>query len=107
MISQLSQDLKVFSDEGCQFVLISVPSRTQYLLKYNGDLQGRIIDLPVMMFKDDELISIINEGLEALNIQFSNELKNNIVKEANNSAAITQDICQKICIEREIYTTQD
>lgn len=106
LIKTLAQDLKAFSDEGCQFILISVPSRTQYLLKENEELQGRLTDLPVGMFSDNELISIIDEGIKALHIEFSDELKNLIVKEANKSAAITQDICQKICIETDIYETQ-
>lgn len=106
LIKTLAQDLKAFSDEGCQFLLISVPSRTQYLLKENVELQGRLTDLPVGMFSDNELISIINDGLKALNIEFSDEIKNVIVKEANKSAAITQDICQKVCIEKDIYETQ-
>ena len=106
LIKTLAQDLKAFSDEGCQFILISVPSRTQYLLKENEELQGRLTDLPVGMFSDNELISIIDEGIKALHIEFNDELKNLIVKEANKSAAITQDICQKICIETDIYETQ-
>lgn len=106
VISILAQDLKAFSDEECQFVLISVPVRTDKLLKANIELQGRLIDLPVGMFSDIELIEIIDKGIEALNIDFTSELKNEIVKEANKSAAITQDICQKICVEADVYETK-
>lgn len=107
LIKTLAQDLKAFSDEKCQFILISVPSKTQYLLKENVELQGRLTDLPVGMFSDTELLSLINEGLNALNIEFSDQLKNKIVREADKSAAITQDICQKVCIENDIYETKN
>jgi len=106
VIRNLAQDLKAFSDGGCQFVFVSVPSVTGKLLKENRELLGRITDIEVKFFTDTELLEIMNKGLIALNIEFSDSLKNSIISESNGSAAILQDICQQICIESSIYITQ-
>jgi len=103
--NQLSQDLKAFSDEGCQFIMISVEYKNTVLLNYNQDLQQRIAHIQVGLFSEANLLEIISKGEPYLNISFSNEVKRQIVKESINSAAITQDICQRICIGKSLLET--
>lgn len=95
---QLSQDLKAFSDEECQFVMISVQHKNTDLVIYNQDLQHRISNIMVGFFNSTELELIINTGCNLLSIEFNEDLKIAIINESMQSAAITQDICQKICL---------
>ena len=102
----LSEDLKAFSDEKCPWILVGVQHKTSELLSYNLDLQQRISELPVEGFTDEQLQQIIELGETALNIRFSSEVRDHIVEEALESASIVQNICQRICIIKDISRTQ-
>lgn len=106
LIAVIAEDLKNFSDEGCPFILISVDHMTPVLYKANDkELQGRVLDIPVGLFSRDQLKEIITKGCEKLNVEFSSEIVEKIINEAKKSAAITQDICQKICLLEDIMRT--
>lgn len=108
LISQMAEDLKNFSDETCKFILVSVQHMTPELYKSNRrELQGRITDIPVGLFDNPQLLEIINKGCDKLNIEFSHDIKQKIISEVKNSAALTQDICQKICILSSVLETTD
>ncbi len=104
--SALSEDLKAFSDEKCPWILVGVQHKTSELLSYNLDLQQRISELPVEGFTDEQLQAIIELGETALNIRFSSETRDHIVREALESASIVQNICQRICLIESISETQ-
>lgn len=104
--NELSEDLKAFSDEKCPWILVGVQHKTSELLSYNLDLQQRIAEIPVEGFSDDELREIIGLGEIALNLEFSNEIKQRIVIESFYSASIVQNICQRICLLQNITNTQ-
>jgi hypothetical protein len=104
--SALSEDLKAFSDEKCPWILVGVQHKTSELLSYNLDLQQRISELPVEGFTDEQLREIIKLGESVLNISFSTEIQDAIVRESIGSASIVQNICQRICLIREISQTQ-
>lgn len=101
----LAQDLKAFSDEGCQFVVISVLQNSD-LGSYNRDLQQRFSNIPVGLFSRDELEEIIRTGERLLNITFAPGVRDKIIFESMDSAALTQDICQKICFELNVLETK-
>lgn len=103
----LSEDLKAFSDEKCPWILVGVQHKTSGLLSYNLDLSQRISELPVEGFSDENLQKIIELGETALNIRFSLDIRNSIVKEAIKSASIVQNICQRICLIKNINETQN
>lgn len=103
--TQLAQDLKAFSDDNCQIIFISVQHKITELLKYNHDLQLRVTSIPVGFFEPENLHDIIQTGERLLNIEFAYNVKQMILNEAMNSAALTQDICQKICLENSILET--
>jgi tetratricopeptide (TPR) repeat protein len=102
---QLSQDLKAFSDDECPWIIVGIQHKTSKLLSYNIDLQQRIAEIPVEGFTDEQLINIIELGESALNIKFSTEVKNNIIDESIGSASLVQNICQRICILKNITRT--
>jgi len=102
----LSEDLKAFSDDKCPWILVGVQHKTSELLSYNLDLQQRISELPVEGFTGEQLQKIIELGETALNIRFSDEIRDCIIGEALGSASIVQNICQRICLIKNISETQ-
>nr|QNO42260.1 hypothetical protein LDHBDEKG_00011 [Methanosarcinales archaeon ANME-2c ERB4]QNO43046.1 hypothetical protein HGKCJMEE_00024 [Methanosarcinales archaeon ANME-2c ERB4]QNO43189.1 hypothetical protein CEGDBGHB_00011 [Methanosarcinales archaeon ANME-2c ERB4]QNO45342.1 hypothetical protein IOFJOFCH_00002 [Methanosarcinales archaeon ANME-2c ERB4]QNO45672.1 hypothetical protein BOCBCOEP_00001 [Methanosarcinales archaeon ANME-2c ERB4] len=102
---QLSQDLKAFSDDECPWIIVGIQHKTSKLLSYNIDLQQRIAEIPVEGFTNEQLKTIIELGGSALNIKFSDEVKDRIIKESLGSASLVQNICQRICIINTIYNT--
>ena len=87
--------------------MVGVQHKTSELLSYNLDLQQRISELPVEGFSDEQLRQIIELGETALNIRFSSEIQDYIVEEALESASIVQNICQRICLIKNISKTQE
>ncbi|UQZ85540.1 hypothetical protein SK3146_04829 [Paenibacillus konkukensis] len=103
---QLSQDLKAYSDERQQFVMLSVEPINTDLVLYNPDLMGRIIGISVGAFSPTELTEMIKRGAGLLNVGFSTDLVQKIVNESMNSAALVQDICLRICFEIDVMSTK-
>lgn len=103
--SQLSQDLKAFSDECCPWVIVGIQHKTSALLSYNMDLQERIAELPVEGFSNEELRQIIDLGELALNLKISEKVKEKIVGEAIGSASLVQNICLRMCLINNIEKT--
>ena len=66
----LSQELKAFSDELCQWIIVGIQHKTSELLTYNLDLHQRIAEIPVEGFIEKELLEILELGELALNITF-------------------------------------
>lgn len=91
--NELSEDLKAFSDDKCPWILVGVQHKTSELLSYNLDLQQRIAEISVEGFSNQQLLEIIELGESALNIEFTSEIKQQIVMESFKSASIVQNIC--------------
>jgi hypothetical protein len=103
---KISQDLKAFSDEMCPWIIVGVVQhKTSKLLSYNVDLQQRISELSVERFSQEQLARIIELGENALNIRFSDGIKERILSESYGSASMVQNICQRICILNGITET--
>lgn len=96
--SLLAQELKAFSDDLCQWIIVGIQHKTSELLSYNLDLHQRIAEIPVEGFTKKELMEILELGELALNFSFSTELKNGIIAESIGSASLVQNIAQRICL---------
>lgn len=101
----LSQELKAFSDDECQWVIVGIQHKTSELLAYNQDLHQRIAELPVEGFSDAELLEIVELEELALNLNFTSEFKRGILAESFNSASLVQNICQRVCLIENIEET--
>ena len=94
---QLSQDLKVFSDDESGWVIVGVQHKTSELLSYNSDLQLRISEIPVEGFTNSQLREIFEKAKSELKISFSDQLVEKIIEESGGSASLIQAICLKLC----------
>jgi len=105
---QFAFDLKVFHETSKYvFIIVGVWMESNRLIIYNGDLTGRITNINVDKWTDDELKKVINNGKPLLNIDFPLDVENEIVKLSQDNVGLLQEICYRICEKEAIWKTQE
>lgn len=99
-------DLKTLWDYGCFVVIIGVWSQSNMLTYLNQDLSGRIKELSIYWSASD-LLSVINKGSSALNIEISTKIKNTLVDTCFGNIGILQQLILWLLDEAEILDKQD
>lgn len=94
---QLAFDLRTFEEMGLRFIILGVWRERNRLIQYNGDLQDRIIEVPVEPWGVDDFEKIYEKGSPLLNIEIDQHLKNRIFTEAHGSVAVVQELLKKLC----------
>lgn len=92
--------------DGLDLIIIAVPHRAFDPLSVQTEMQGRFIHITVKPWDADELRQIIDLGLPALNVIFSEALKDRICDEARGNPLLVQDICYRICDAAGVKGTQ-
>lgn len=108
---KLSQQLKVFVDSSETYpdvktVLIGAVNTAREVIEYDDEMNNRVVELFVPLMTDTELHQIIEKGEKILNIQFSQRMKNEIVKFSSGLASITHKIALTMCQAKGIMATQ-
>lgn len=105
---QFAFDLKVFHETSKYvFIIVGVWMESNRLIIYNGDLTGRITNINVDKWKDDDLKKVINNGKPLLNVDFPTDVENEIVKLSQDNVGLLQEICYRICEKEAIWKTQE
>ncbi|KPV56020.1 hypothetical protein QJ48_29800 [Paenibacillus sp. A3] len=99
-------DLKTLWDYGCFVVIIGVWSQSNMLTYLNQDLSGRIIELSIYWSSND-LLSVIDKGSRALNIEISSEIKNQLINTCFGNIGILQQLILLLLDEACIIEEQD
>ncbi|WP_286800102.1 hypothetical protein [Pseudomonas sp. UBA4034] len=94
---QLAFDLRTFEEMGLRFIILGVWRERNRLIQYNGDLQDRIIEVPVEPWGVEDFERIYGKGGPLLNIEIDQKLKNRIFTEAHGSVAVVQELLKKLC----------
>lgn len=99
-------DAEMQHDAACQLkeairynlkaVVVSLPHRVDESVKNNPDLQGRIMNITMKPWKDEELAQIPEKGFAMLGIRAEKELISRLVMECIDSPQTMQSICQNI-----------
>lgn len=98
--------IKALYELGVFVIIIGIWSEQNLLTYYNGDLTGRIEEIN-LVWLEPELREVLSKGEEALNIKFSDELKNEMIASSFQNVGLLQRIAERICEIKEIYETQD
>ena len=99
-------DLRTFQDINVRVVILGIWRERNRLTQYNGDLQDRIIELPVEPWTEEHLQKIIKLGEESLNIDMS-EIKNDLIEESFGNVGMLQELCKECCYDAHIIETGD
>lgn len=99
-------DVKIQHDAACQLkeairynlkaIVVSLPHRVDETVKNNPDLQGRIMNITMKPWKEEELTQIPEKGFAMLGVKASTELIKRLVMECIDSPQTMQSICQNI-----------
>jgi hypothetical protein len=99
--------LKAFH-EGSKFcfIIIGVWLEENRLVVYNGDLTGRVVAINADQWLDAELREVIQNGEKLLNVSFTPEFKEALVRESYGSVYVVQEVCRQACIKFGVTRTQ-
>lgn len=99
--------LKAFHEKSSlTFMVVGVWLEENRLIVYNGDLAGRVVSINADKWSPEELKAVISSGADKLNIEFSVSFSESLIREANESVYIVQEVCNLICEEEGVYETQ-
>lgn len=110
--SYLSQLMKVFMDLGNDYpelkiIAIGAVDTARQVVEYDSEMKNRVFELSVPLMTDDEIIQIINKGSNLLNLNFSDDLKKEIVQHSAGMASVCHDLCVHLCQNSGIFETSD
>lgn len=98
-------DLKALYELEIYVIIIGIWSEQNLLTYYNGDLTGRIEEININWNKA-ELEEVIRKGEKTLNIEFDDNLKNEIIVSSFQNVGILQRLAEKVCFINSILDKQ-
>lgn len=101
----LSFHLRLFEDYNILFVILGIWREKNRLAQYNGDLQDRLIEIPVEPWKHEDFNRVIKEGEPLLNVSFD-EISHKLIEESFDSIGVFQELCKEVCIAAGVFITQ-
>jgi hypothetical protein len=97
--------LKALGDYGVSVIVVGIWPEDHLLTYYNGDLDGRVEDVR-LSWEDGELHQVLIQGCEALNIEFNDELRTELVQDAYGNVGLLQRLAEQVCLAAGILDQQ-
>jgi uncharacterized DUF497 family protein len=109
---KFAQMMKVFADLSdtypeLKIIAIGAVNSAREVIKYDNEMQNRISQIHVDLMSDDEISQIVSKGANLLNIEFSEDVVQEIIHSSNGLAAICHKLCFIMCEKEEIVDTLD
>jgi hypothetical protein len=101
---QLAFDLRVFEDNNILFVILGIWREKNRLAQFNGDLQDRLIEIPVEPWEKEDFKKVVNIGEGLLNVSFNNVLSK-IEEVSFDSIGVFQEMCKESCFAAGVLET--
>lgn len=96
--------LKAMGEYGLYVVLVGVWPRDHLLTYFNGDLEGRVVDIH-LRWSDTELERVLHQGAAALNIRISKQIEQQMVRDAYGSVGLLQRLAEQFCVSEGVQST--
>ena len=97
-------DLRTFQDGNIRFIIVGIWRERNRLAQFNGDLQDRMVEVPVEPWEKEDFGKVINAGSELLNINIDN-VKEEIINSCFDSIGVLQELCKECCFSANINKT--
>lgn len=109
---KLSQIMKLFVDasntyEGIKIIAIGACDTAREVVEYDLEMSNRVAEINVPLLSPPEIASILNNGASLLNIEFSKDLVNGIIKNSNKLASIAHHLAYNICYGNGVSQTSN
>lgn len=98
--------LRTFEDANILFIILGIWRERNRLTQFNGDLQDRIIEIPVEPWRNEEFKEVARLGGRLLRVSFDNII-DDIINNSFGSIGVFQELCKEICLARSIETEQN
>jgi len=102
---EIAFDLRVFEDFNIMFIVLGIWREKNRLAQYNGDLQDRLIEIPVEPWLREDLKKVAFKGGELLEVDFT-EVLEDIIKNSFDSIGVFQELCKESCLAAGILEEQ-
>jgi hypothetical protein len=100
-----SFDLRTFQDANIAFIILGIWRERNRLSQYNGDLQDRLIEIPVEPWGKDEFIKVLKKGETALNVSFK-KIQTQIIDASFDSIGVLQELAKYTCFSAGVNKSQ-
>lgn len=109
---KLSQLMKVFMDLSDEYsdlkiIALGAVDTARQVVEYDSEMRNRVAEIKVSLMTESEISSIIAKGEDALNVQFSDEIKLLLAKYSNGLASVCHHLCLNMCVAAEVFETFD
>jgi hypothetical protein len=95
--ASLVEQFKEAARAGCTIVVVSVPHRSDDVIRANPDLRGRLRLVEVAYWTEDELSNIPRLGFPILNIAVGDAIIDRFATESLSSPQLMQSLCLDLC----------
>lgn len=101
---ELAFHLRVFEDYNILFIILGIWREKNRLAQFNGDLQDRLIEIPVEPWLAEDFKMVISIGEEILNVSFTDIIEE-IIENSFDSIGVFQELCKETCLAAGVNET--
>ncbi len=101
---QLAFHLRVFEDSNILFIILGIWRENNRLAQFNGDLQDRLIEIPVEPWSSDDFIRVASKGEGLLGVSLANIMRD-LIKNSFDSIGVFQELCKETCLAGKVDRT--
>lgn len=94
-----SYDLRTFQDLKIRFIILGIWKEANRLSQYNGELQDRMMEVPVEPWSEADFRRIAEKGAGLLNITFAEPIIAGCISNAFDSVGVFQELLKTTCQE--------
>ncbi len=99
-------DLRTFQDIDVRVIILGIWRERNRLTQYNGNLQDRIIELPVEPWTEEHLQELIRLGEGSLNMDMA-DIRDALIKESSGNVGMLQELCKECCYDAHVTEAGD
>jgi len=103
--ASLVEQFKEAARAGCTIVVVSVPHRSDDVIRANPDLRGRLRAVEVSYWTEEELSNIPKLGFPNLNVKLDEAIVKKFAVESLSSPQLMQSLCLDLCRAKAIDET--
>ncbi len=102
---EMAFHLRVFEDYNILFIVLGIWREKNRLAQFNGDLQDRLIEVPVEPWKKEYFEEVAKAGEGLLGVSFANVI-HGIIENSFDSIGVFQELCKECCIAAGVENKQ-
>lgn len=106
MQRQFAYDLRTFQDLKIKIVILGVWKEANRMSQFNGDLQDRVVEVPVEPWTNDDFMAIAKKGEKELNIDLSRGVISKCIESSFKSVGVYQELLKGTCRLSNILNRQ-